>query len=293
MDKTLKMDNNSFVTIGIPTYNAEKFIVNTINSVLAQTYTNFELIITDDGSTDNTLALLKNISDSRIIIISDGQNKGISCRLNEQISLAKGKYFIRMDADDIMFKERVEKQISFLENNPQVDVIGSSVVIIDDENNIIGFREAKIPEFYEDALTTNVFIHPTVAGKIEWFKKYQYDEKLSGVEDFELWIRSYEDSVFEVLKEPFLFYRDPLKFKIKTYTFRLMQQRKVFRNNKLLSQNVLKKIKYIGISYLKTIFSKILACLRFENFYISLRNVKVGFELISKYENELKQFKEK
>ena len=126
--------NTPLVTIGIPCYNVGRFIALSIKSVLAQTYTNFELIITDDGSTDNTVDEIRKFNDSRIIMIVDGENHGISYRLNQQIDMAKGYIFIRMDGDDIMFPNRVEKQVKYLQEHPNIDVVGTGAVIIDDEN---------------------------------------------------------------------------------------------------------------------------------------------------------------
>ncbi len=125
------------ITIGIPVYNCESFIALAVRSVLDQTYKNFELIITDDGSKDKTVDILHHFDDPRIIIISDGENHGIVYRLNQQIKLAKGKYFVRMDGDDIMFPDRIERQVAFLETHKEVDVVGGSAVIIGDDNEIL------------------------------------------------------------------------------------------------------------------------------------------------------------
>lgn len=216
------MMRNILVSIGMPVYNGEKYIKVAINSVLNQTYTNFELIITDDGSNDKTLELIKEYKDDRIIVISENRNRGISYRLNQQIDLARGKYFIRMDADDIMFPDRIEKQIQYLEAHPKVDVVGSKVIVIDENNKIIGERGSVTPITSINQLFFSTrFIHPTVAGKTSWFKKWKYRNIVSGCEDFDLWIRSYHDSIFVDMPESLVFYRDPLKFKLRTYLFRL------------------------------------------------------------------------
>lgn len=266
------MNEDILVSIAIPMYNAERFLRFTLNSILNQTHANFELIITDDGSTDSSIEIVKSFDDPRIQLYVDGLNKGISYRLNQQIDLAKGKYFIRMDADDIMFNNRLEKQIEFLEKNPSVDVVGSSAVIIGDDNEIIGFRLAQIPPSHKDALKTITFIHPTVTGKTDWFRKYKYDEELIGAEDFDLWLRSRQNSVFEVIKEPLLFYRDPLTFKLKTYTFRLRQQRKIFRKDSYLTNHYFEKNKMIFISYLKSNLALLINTLGLDNYYIARRN---------------------
>ena len=194
------IENNVLVTIGIPVYNVALFIEHTLKSVLNQSYTNFELIITDDGSADNTVEVIRSFNDPRITLIVDDENHGISYRLNQQIDLAKGKYFVRMDGDDLMFPDRVEKQVRYLEEHPDVDVVGAGAVIINNENQIIGMRINKINcKKPTDAIKTIPFIHPTVTGKIEFFRRHKYDEELSGVEDKDLWCRGVVDSVYDVM----------------------------------------------------------------------------------------------
>ena len=230
------------ITIGIPVYNCESFIALAVRSVLDQTYKNFELIITDDGSKDKTVDILHHFDDPRIIIISDGENHGIVYRLNQQIKLAKGKYFVRMDGDDIMFPDRIERQVAFLETHKEVDVVGGSAVIIGDDNEIIGMRGYVKGE---DVYTCTGFIHPTVCAKIEFFRKYKYRDELKGIEDFDLWTRSNKVAIFKILNDPVLFYRDPLKFKLKTYLFRQEQCRNGLRNwlqESLITRNIYNKM---------------------------------------------------
>ena len=115
------------VTIAIPAYNCQEYIDYAVQSVINQTYKNWELLLLDDGSTDGTLQKLKAYeTDDRIRIISDGQNRGLIYRLNQSINLAHGRYYARMDADDIMLIHRVQSQIDFLEKNPSIDVVGSN-----------------------------------------------------------------------------------------------------------------------------------------------------------------------
>lgn len=211
------------VTIGIPVYNCERFIALAVKSVLNQSYNNFELIIIDDGSTDGTVDVLRQFNDPRLTFLSDGENSGIAYRLNQQIEMAKGKYFCRMDGDDIMFPDRLRRQIDYLESHQGVDVIGSSAVIIGDENEIIGIRLFK--ENGKDNSCIE-FIHPTVCGKTTFFKKFKYRNELKGIEDLDLWHRSRSDASFIQLNTPTLFYRDPLVFKLKVYLFRQKQLRK-------------------------------------------------------------------
>ena len=108
------------VSIGLPVYNAEKFLRDAIVSILNQSYVHFELIIMDDGSTDKSIDIVNSFNDKRIVVYRDGVNKGLPARLNEISTLAKGRYLARMDADDIMHPERIEKQLKILEKTQKI-----------------------------------------------------------------------------------------------------------------------------------------------------------------------------
>lgn len=272
VSKNRKM-NTPLVTIGIPCYNVGRFIALSIKSVLAQTYTNFELILTDDGSTDNTVDEIRKFNDSRIKLIVDGENHGISYRLNQQIDMAKGYIFIRMDGDDIMFPNRVEKQVKYLQEHPNIDVVGTGAVIIDDENTIIGLRQDEISaKNPEDAINNSIFIHPTVAGKLSFFKRYKYDEDLCGVEDKDLWCRGLDDSVFDMIQEPLLFYRDSLKFKLSTYLSRKKKGRVQVIKRWSLFKDKKPVVKYLFDSYAKSLGAYLLCKIGKESRFIAQRN---------------------
>lgn len=264
----------NLVSIGIPTYNVGRFIALSLKSVLAQTYTNFELIITDDGSTDNTVEEIRKFNDPRIKLIVDGKNHGISYRLNQQIDMAKGEIFVRMDGDDLMFPTRLEEQVRYLLEHPDLDVVGSGAVIIDDDNNIIGQRQgcitAKKPE---DVINSTPFIHPTVCGRIDFFRKYHYDETLCGVEDKDLWCRGLQDSKYDIIQKPLMFYRDPLKFKLKTYLGRKKKGRFQVIKRWSLFKSKTPAIRYIVDSLAKSICAYILCKLGKESRFIAKRNL--------------------
>lgn len=281
------MNNTPLVTIGIPCYNAAKFIEIAVHSVLNQTFSNFELIITDDGSTDRTLEILRQIKDPRLKLIVDKENHGISYRLNQQIDMAQGKYFVRMDADDIMFPDRVEKQILFLESHPDVDVVGTSAIIIGDDNEILGIRNSTFnfskPISFENS---TVFIHPTVAGKTDWFRRYHYKDEFKGCEDCNLWIRSYAESKFHILEEPLYFYREPLIFKLPTYLYRRKQGRLMRIAEKHFLHNNVSLIKYLIKSWTIGVYAVVMHYLQMDSHIISKRNKKLA-PLQNKYYNNI------
>lgn len=268
-----KVNTNPLVTIGIPCYNVEKFIESSLKSVLRQTYKNYELIITDDGSTDQTLNIIRGFDNPKIKIIYDGENKGISYRLNQQIDLARGDIFVRMDGDDLMFPERVEKQVEYLMEHPNVDVVGSGAIIIDDDNKIIGIRQSTVSQKSpEDVVVNPVFIHPTVCGRIEFFRKYKYAEELNGVEDKDLWCRGIVDSTYAIMPETLMFYRDPLKFKLSTYLSRKRKGREQVIKRWGLFKDKRPPIRYIIDSYIKSLGAYLLSKMGKESSFIAQRN---------------------
>ncbi len=282
------LNNFPLVTIGVPCYNVEKFIAFSIISVLRQTYQNFELIITDDGSTDGTLDVIRQFKDDRIILIADGENHGISYRLNQQINMARGEYFIRMDGDDIMYQDRVEKQVKFLEENPEIDVVGAAAVIINEKNEITGLRSSSnIPKFPEDVVNNTTFIHPTVAGKLSFFKKHLYDEGLCGVEDKDLWCRGIVEGKYSKLREPLMYYRDFNNVKLKTYLFRKKQGRKQIIKRWSLFHNKWEPTKYLINSYLKSVIILVLYGIKLDSLRFHKQNSMMSIPNLEEYQRYL------
>lgn len=200
------------VTVGIPFYNSEKYLSAAVKSTLNQTHTNLEIILLDDGSTDSSLKIAQEFekNDKRVKVISDGENFGLPKRLNQLSKLAKGKYYARMDADDIMFSNRIATQVLFLLKNPQVDLLGTGLIAIDNNTGILGLR--RVGDLDKVTLKSTIngpwAAHPSITGKSSWFKENEYDETLKRAQDFELWIRTVEKSYFARIKEPLLFYRE-------------------------------------------------------------------------------------
>lgn len=202
----IKSNQSKTITVAIPFYNASQFISQAIESVINQTYANWILLLINDGSTDNSIDIAnkyKNI-DSRIHIINDGLNKGLASRLNEIAHLCETKYLARMDADDIMHPNKLEKQFYIMENN-EIDVLGTNAYSIDENNDVMGIR---FPQKKEIISSVNDFIHPTIIAKKSWFIKNPYNEKAIRIEDKELWFRTHSKNNFKVINEPLFFYRE-------------------------------------------------------------------------------------
>lgn len=200
------LQSGPLISVGIPFFNAEKFLADAIESVFNQSYKNWQLILLDDGSTDNSLEIAKHFSqkDSRVTIVTDGKNKGLAARLNELVQLSNGTYVARMDADDIMHPNRLKRQIAILESRPAIDVLGTNAYVIDEDNLVFGCRYKENNGLQE----VESFIHPTIMAKKQWFIDNPYDEKAIRIEDAELWYRTKNKNNFMIINKPLLFYRE-------------------------------------------------------------------------------------
>jgi glycosyltransferase involved in cell wall biosynthesis len=198
------------VTVAMPVYNAGKYLRLAVLSIVRQTFTNWELLIIDDGSTDNAVQNITDIKDARIRILQDGNNRGLAARLNEAATMARGRYFARMDQDDVSFPERFARQITVLQNHPELDLVATRAITIDENDQAIGLFPFAISheEICARPWRGFYFPHPTWMGKIEWFLKYRYTVPGPFLcEDQELLLRSYRDSRLGTLNELLFAYR--------------------------------------------------------------------------------------
>ena len=200
------------VSIAIPFYNAEKYLLDAIRSVFAQTYQDWELILLDDGSTDNSLQIAKSINDPRVRVISDGKNKKLATRLNEITNLAKYEFIARMDADDLMFPNRIEKQMACFINNPNLDIVTSGVYSVLNDLSIKGIRgqDYEFPLFDEILSKKKAVVHAALIARKSWYRRHSYDESLSVAQDLDLWLRASKEEDFKIksISDPLYIYRE-------------------------------------------------------------------------------------
>ena len=197
------------VTVIMPTYNAEKYLREAVDSILGQTFTDFELLVIDDSSTDGTRAILKSYNDARLNII-EGPCKGISAALNVGLDLAEGEYIARMDADDIAMPRRLEKQTLFLDVHPEVGLCGTLAMMFTKDGDYKLFGEKQLEDIgIIDQLFDTVVCHPTVMFRKEVFQKFnlRYNEMYRNAEDQELWSRALRYTKFYGIQEMLLRYR--------------------------------------------------------------------------------------
>jgi hypothetical protein len=176
------------VTISMPAFNSERYIAEAIESVLAQTYTNFELIIVDDGSTDETREIINRYQDARIVKIFSEKNQGLIATRNKIASIARGKYLALLDADDRAFPERLQLQLDFLEKNG-IDICGADHWTLNQSNGAIKPSKQRHSNADIHALLTvcSPLCNPAIMGKLEVFKRFPYKTSYMHAEDYCLW----------------------------------------------------------------------------------------------------------
>jgi len=204
---------NPLVTAIITVFNCELYVRHAILSILNQTYTNFELIIVDDGSTDNTSNIINEFSnlDKRIIIIKNENNMGQSASANKALDMAKGTYIAKMDADDFSTKDRFQKQILYLESHPEIFLCGTGVMICNENLEFLKKWETvyKYEELYKifNALRGDIPIkHSSIMFRNN--KSIRYRTKITYAQDLDLFLRLITDGYkFINLKDICLHYR--------------------------------------------------------------------------------------
>ncbi len=202
---------NPQVTILLPVYNGADTLADAINSIIAQTFTDWELLIIDDCSSDGSVDVMKTFKDSRISVIQQAKNGGLSATLNHGVSLAKGAYIMRMDQDDLCLPDRIATQVDYLEEHPETDLIGCLCLYFDDET-FTPLGVITVSENHKELSASRfsrgyALAHPSLMGKISWFRKHKYCSEFDGVEDRELLMRASESSIYGCVQEVLLAYR--------------------------------------------------------------------------------------
>ncbi|PTN10481.1 glycosyl transferase family 2 [Mangrovibacterium marinum] len=183
----------------MPVYNGEQYLNDAIQSVLNQSYPNFELVIINDGSTDRTEEIIQAIRDPRIRYYRNQTNLKLIKTLNFAITVCSGEYIARMDADDICAPTRFEQQIAYMTKHPDCGVCGSWARIIDAQNQKTGRIKNPVsnPVIRASLLFTPAILHPSVMVRADILKKFQYNQNALHTEDFDLWIKIAKDPEVE------------------------------------------------------------------------------------------------
>lgn len=205
--------SNPLVSIVIPVHNGEKYIKESIDSCLNQTYNNIEIIVVDDKSEDRTLEILKEYGQKLTVIPVEKQN-GLGNVINIGIRESKGKYIARMDADDIMYPTRIEKQVQYLESNPNCVAVGGQIDIIDENSTITSHREYAIEDrdIKKNRFLFQPFAHPAVTLRKSTVEEISlYPEDMWKVEDVKFFLILSTKGEFHNLEDTVLKYRMTFK----------------------------------------------------------------------------------
>lgn len=246
----------------------ESIVKLAIDSILNQTYKDFEFIICDDGSDDGTYELVQNLikKDDRVILIRNEKNRGLAYSLNHCLSIAKGKYIARMDADDISMPNRFEKQVKFLDEHLEYAVVGCNMLYIN-ENGIWGNRVLAEKPIKDSFLFTSPFAHPTVIMRkeiLDLLNGYKVEKITRRLEDYDLFMRLYANGYKGYNMQEFLyqFREDNDAFKRRAYKYRWDEVQVRYRGFKALGLMPKKFLYVIKPLIVGLIPQKILAKLR-------------------------------
>lgn len=203
------MNENMLISVIMPVYNAELFLGEAIKSILNQTYKNFEFIIIDDGSTDKSYEIIRSYNDKRIIPYKQ-DNRGVAVTLNKGISLSSGDIIARQDADDISLHNRFEKQINYLQEHPDIYLLGTCAELVNEQDNKI--RDLIFPCQNNDLQNIikqkNPFIHGSIFIKRQALKEVGiYREQFLLAQSYDLWLRISEKFKIANLPEQLYHYR--------------------------------------------------------------------------------------
>lgn len=193
------------LSVILPTYNCDSFIKECMDSLLGQSFTDFEVLVVDDASKDETVPIIQAYQDDRIKLHIKKQNSGYTDSLNWAIREARGNYIARMDGDDVCHPQRFEKQIDYLKNNPDVVILGTYAQVIDSD---FIFKYPSDPAAMSTMLLFgNNMVHPSVMGTAAIFKNNPYDRTREPAEDYDLWTRIATQGKTSNIPEILLYYR--------------------------------------------------------------------------------------
>jgi len=241
-----------FVTVFTPNYNKAKYLPETIESVLHQTYENFEYIIIDDCSTDDSWDIISNYAskDERIKAYRNNENLKIVKTRNKgfQYSSKEAKYFAILDSDDVSTLERLEKQVNFLEENPRYGLIGSDLIVIDEESKEIGYRKYASSDFDIRKVITrlNPIAQSSVLIRKEAIQEVGfYDEKWSVCQDYDYWLRI---GINWKLKN---FDKSLIKYRLSRTQVKITNLKETIQNTYLIQKKAIKEYNYDDSIYNK------------------------------------------
>lgn len=228
------------VIMGIYNTNNREMVKEAIDSILNQTFKDFEFIICDDGSTDNTYEVVKELiqDDDRCVLIRNEFNQGLAQTLNNCLAISKGEYIARMDADDISIETRLEDEVNFLDNHSDYVLVGGNCKLFDNQG-VYGIKKLVEKPQRTDLLFGPPFIHPSIMIRKKTLNNlhgYRACKETLRAEDYDLWMRLYAsgEKGYNLQKAIYLFREDKNAFKRRKYKFRIDEAKVRYKGFKSL-----------------------------------------------------------
>lgn len=277
-----------FVTIAIPFFNSEEFILDSVRSVFAQTYSNWELILIDDGSTDRSLEIVTQIDDPRVRVISDGENQRLAARLNQVTKESRYDYLVRMDADDLIAPDRIQRQMDLLLADSNLDMVTTGVVSVLDDLTYVGHRGQDFDEvnLIEILRKSKGITHAALIAKRSWHQRNPYDESRKVAQDYTLWVTAAakDDLSIKSIAAPLYYYREAGNVRPRKMLTAYRYERELFRE-----YGGSEKFSLLLRSHLKSMTVRVLNALG--KMDVLLRNRAVGEnvdEIRTKLQNDIR-----
>lgn len=217
------LDRPPLVSVIMSMRNSAATVGAAVRSVLQQTLADFELIVIDNGSSDQSGAIVAGFNDPRIRLVREASTSCLAVRLNQAVTLSRGEFIARMDADDICFPDRLSRQAARLREDPRLDLIGCGAVVFTSAGELVG--ELPVGHVHQDIVARPFvgfpFPHPTWCGRATWFRDNPYDSSIGYAEDQDLLLRSFRHSRLGAVDAVLLAYRQDQLILRKLITGRL------------------------------------------------------------------------
>lgn len=199
---------NPRVSVLLPVHQGERYLREAVESILNQTFTDFELIIIDDASTDASAEIIGSYGDPRIRFVRNEANLGLTATLNEGLELSRGEYVARMDQDDVSLPERLSKQVAFMDSRPELAASGTWAKEIDEEGNVTGERRMAVGEQMEHGYWWPCpIIHPSAVIRRSLLGGIRYEPDVGHAADYDLWLALKNKYALDNLPEYLILYR--------------------------------------------------------------------------------------
>ncbi len=219
------------VTIGLPVYNSSQTLSLAVQSILGQSFTDWELIICDDASTDDSLEIANGIDDPRVRVVRNASNLGLSACLNRIASLAEAPLIARMDSDDLIHPDRLRRQVDMFAKHRDLEVVSTDAFVVNNNNQVLGGRRrGEVPSTTSGILWRNGPIHASIMATKTWCERFPYVHRLHRGEDLDLWARAMPSTVHRHLSDRLYFIREEPHVNVAKYCRTISAHSEVFRS---------------------------------------------------------------